>query len=93
MADRAFLRPKSMDMPTQGDWEFRPIVVFLEDSTMAGLQAQVDAGTIIQQQDPTDLYILEEIEYEVAVVRPEVGMNPAVLLYSCMLHVSHAHRI
>lgn len=93
MAERAFLQPKTMDMPVQGDWEFRPVIIFLEDPTMAGLQVQVDDATVVWSQEITDLYLLEEIEYQVSVLQPMIGGNPPVLLYSCMLHVSHAHRI
>lgn len=93
MADRAFLQPKSMDMPVQGDWEFSPVYVFLEDTTMAGLQAQLDAASIAQQQNLTDLYVIEEIEYQVVVTKPAIGMNPAELLYTCMVWGSWAHRI
>ena len=93
MADRAFLRPNSMDMPVQGDWEFKPIFKLFEDDTMAGLQAQLDVGLTIQQQDPTDLYVIEEIEYQVTVTKLASGNKPAELLYSAMIWGSWAHRI
>ena len=93
MADRAFLQPKSMDMPVQGDYEFRPLIIFYEDTTMAGLQAQVLAGMIVQQEDPTDLFLVEEVDYQVSVTAPKSGMTPAELHYSVMVHVSWAHRI
>jgi hypothetical protein len=93
MANRAFLRPNTMNMPVQGDFEFKPLIIFYEDTTMAGLQAQVVAGAAIQQQNPTDLFVVEEIEYQVSVLQPIIGMNPAVLNYSCMIHISWAHRI
>ena len=57
-----------MDMPVQGDWEFTPILVLLEDTTMAGLQAQITDRTSLESQSPTDLFLVEEIEYSTVVV-------------------------
>lgn len=93
MANRAFLQPRTMDMPVQGDWEFTPLILFFEDTTMAGLQIQLNASAQIQSQDITDLYLVEEIEYQVVVTAMKSGMTPAELLYSAMVHVSWAHRI
>jgi hypothetical protein len=82
-----------MDMPVQGDFEYTPLVILFEDSTMDGLQVQMNVSAQIQGQDIDDFFIIEEIEYQVVVTKQIDGMNPPELIYSAMVHVSHAHRI
>ena len=69
MARSVYLQPKSMDMPVQGDWEFFPVFKLLEDTTMAGLQAQLNVDVGIQSQSAPDYYVIEEIEYQVTLVK------------------------
>lgn len=90
---RTFLQPTSMKIPPQGDYEYRPIILFLEDTTMAGLQAQLTAQVSAQELSEVALYVLEEIEYQVNVTKPAVGMIPAELNYSCMLWFSEAKKV
>ena len=82
-----------MNMPVQGDFEYSPLFVFLEDATMVGLQAQLSAEVTNQAEDVTDYFMVEQIQYQVSVIKPAVGMNDQVMSYSCMIWGSHARRI
>ena len=89
---RTFLKPQSITGLPQGDFEFTPIIIFLEDTTMAGLQAQLVAEVASQQNVDEYYYVLEEADYQVTVVKLGVGMNPAEMNYSVMLRFSEAKR-
>ena len=89
MARTVYLKPQSMDMPPQGDWSFTPIFRLFEDSTMAGLEAQLVAGAGVQGIDEPNRYVIEEIEYQVTLVKA----MPLEMNYSCMVWASKAERI
>ena len=79
---RAYLKPRSVDQPPQGDFEYLPIIKGFEDSTLAGLNAQLDAEKQVQAQSVDYFYVVEEIEYQVVVTK--LGPNPD-MLYSAMV--------
>lgn len=85
MADRGFLRPRSVIEPPQGDFIYLPVVKLYESDTSAGLEALLNIGAGFQSADTDWYWVIEDIEYQVAVVRPEIGMNPAVLSYSALV--------
>ena len=87
---RAFLKPRSVDGPPQGDFVYVPLFLFFESTTLAGLRAQLDAETQLQQQSTLELYVIEEIEYQVVVTQS--GPNPG-MLYSAMVWATKAVKV
>ena len=85
MANRGFLRPRSVIEPPQGDFIYLPRVFLYEADTAAGLQAAMNPAFQLESQDTDWFWVIEDIEYEVAVARPEIGMNPAILSYSALV--------
>ena len=65
MVDRAFLKPRSVELPSQGDFQFTPIIRVFDEATPAALQAAMTADFGVQQQSTTDYYVIEEIDYQV----------------------------
>lgn len=90
---RAFLKPRSVDTPPQGDFEFLPQVTLYESDTAAGLEAAMDIGATNQSQDLDNYWVVESVEYQVAVLQHAIGMNPAVLSYSALVWSTRAHRV
>jgi hypothetical protein len=88
MANRGFLKPRSVNEPPQGDFLYLPVVVIKEAATAAELEALLNIGANGQSLDTDWFWVIERIDYEVVVVKPEVGMNPAVLLYSALVHAT-----
>ena len=91
--DRAYLKPRSVDVPPQGDFVFPPVVKIFESDTAAGLEALLDADFSIQQQSITEFWVIESIQYAVTVIRPEVGMNPAVVRYSALVWATKVGKV
>ena len=85
MVDRAWIKPKSVDIPPQGDFTFLPVVKAFEDTTLAGLNSQLAADFPTRAQSTQELWVLEEIEYQVSVTKPALGGMPAELHYSAMI--------
>ena len=85
MADRGFLRPRSVIEPPQGDFIYLPRVFLYEADTAAGLQATMNPVFQLESEDTDWYWVIEDIEYEVAVVKPAIGMNPAILSYSALV--------
>ena len=93
MVDRAWLRPVSVREPPQGDFSYLPIVRAFEDTTLAGLNSQLDASFGVQSQSVQELWVLEEIEYQVSVTKPAIGGMPAELHYSALIWATKVERV
>lgn len=91
--DRAFLKPRSVDKPPQGDFVYLPQIFLLEDTTQAGLEAQFTAQTEIRQQSIAEFWVVESVQYSTAVTAPKTGMNPAEMLYSVMIHATKCLKV
>ena len=85
MADRGFLRPRSVDDPAQGDFLYLPRVFTYEADTAAALADEMNIGAGIQSQDTDWYWVIEDIEYQTTVLSQELGMQPAVLKYSALV--------
>jgi hypothetical protein len=86
----AWLRPRSINLPSQTNAEYTPIVVIKEAATAIELQdlLNVDAG--IRADDTDNYFVVESVDYQVAVLQPMIGGNPAILSYSALVHISRA---
>ena len=93
MVDRAWLRPMSVREPPQGDFTFLPVVKAFEDTTLAGLNSQLDADFGVRSQSLNELWVLEEIEYQVSVTKSAVGGLPAELHYSALIWATKVERV
>lgn len=85
----SFLRPRSVIAPPQGALTYTPKIVFLEDSSLAGLQAQVDATTGTQSIDADNYYVLEQVQYQV--MTSKLGPGPDTI-YTCMIWLTKAEK-
>ena len=83
----------SVREPPQGDFTFLPVVKAFEDTTLAGLNSQLDASFGVQSQSVQELWVLEEIEYQVSVTKTAVGGNPAELHYSALIWATKVQRV
>ena len=90
---RAFLRPRSVMEPPQGDFEYVPVIRGYEDTTLAGLNAKLQTEKDIQAASVDELFVIEEIEYQVVVTKPSIGGNPAELLYSAMVWATEVVKV
>ena len=93
MVDRAWLRPVSVREPPQGDFAYLPVVIAFEDTTLAGLEAQMDADFPTRAQTATEYWVLEQIQYQVSVTKPAIGGNPAELHYSAMVWLTKVEKV
>jgi hypothetical protein len=91
--DRAYLKPRSVDVPPQGDFVFPPVVKIFEAGTAAGLQALLDADFGIEQQSLTEFWVVESIQYAVVVTAMTSGMTPAELLYSALVWATKVEKV
>lgn len=85
MANRGFLRPRSVIEPPQGDFIYLPRVFLYESDTAAGLEATMNPAFQLEGQDTDWYWVIEDIDYQTAVVKPAQGMNPAILSYSALV--------
>lgn len=90
---RAYLKPRSVERPPQGDFSYLPVVKLHEADTAAGLEALMDTEFGVNSLATTELWVIESIEYQVAVLKPAVGMNPAQLSYSALIHATRAKKV
>lgn len=93
MVNRAYLRPRSVDNPPQGDFQYSPAMVILEDTTQAGLQAQLVSEFNTNAQDMDRFWVIEQVEYTVVVTNPATGVSPAKLLYSVLVWATKAEKV
>lgn len=93
MVDRAFLRPRSVIEPPQGDYQYFPIVRFYEDTTRAGLQAQMNVTFSVDAQSLSEFWVIEQVEFDVEVTKPAVGGNPAELIWTAMVWATQAIKV
>jgi len=85
MANRGYLRPRSVIEPPQGDFVYIPRIFTYESDTAVGLALEMTVGLEIQSQDPDWYWVVEDVEYQVTVIKLAIGMNPAVLSYSALV--------
>lgn len=85
MANRGFLRPRSVDDPAQGDFLYLPVFFIREADTAAELETLLNLNAGIQSQDPDWYWVIEDVEYQTTVLDQEQGMQPAVLKYSALI--------
>lgn len=90
---RAFLRPVTVEPPPQGDFEYIPEVYGYEGDTMAELIDAMNGGVGTQSTDLENYFVVEDIQYQVAVTKPAVGNNSAELLYSAMVWATRVHKV
>jgi hypothetical protein len=88
MANRGFLRPRSVNEPPQGDYIYIPVVIIKEAATAAELEVLLNLGATGQSLDTDWFWVIERIDYEVAVLQPMIGGNPAILSYSALVHAT-----
>jgi hypothetical protein len=62
---RVFLKPRSVELPSQGDYEFVPLVRVYEADSAANLESQLNAEFGVQSTSTTEFYVIEDIEYQV----------------------------
>lgn len=65
MARTQFLKPRSVELPSQGDFTFTPLILVFDEATPQLLQAAMNLGALAQGQDVTQWAVIEEIEYQV----------------------------
>jgi hypothetical protein len=83
-----FLRPTSVVQPYGGDFDYLPQVFLYEDTTIAGLEAQLSDRATIQAVDPDNYWVVESVEYQVVVTKHALGMDPAEMNYSAMVYAT-----
>jgi hypothetical protein len=88
MANRGFLRPVSVQEPPQGDFKYLPVVIIKEAATAAELEVLLNLGSVVQSEETDWFWVIERIDYEVAVLQPMIGGNPAILSYSALVHAT-----
>lgn len=91
--DRAYLKPRSVDVPPQGDFAYPPVVKLFEADTAAGLEAMMDADFGIQRQSITEYWVIESIQYAVVVTAMWSGMVPPKLLYSALVWATKVEKV
>jgi hypothetical protein len=89
----SFLKPRSIALPTQGAFKFVPEVIIHESDTAAGLAALLNGDVVVQSSDLDNFYVVEHVEYQVAVLQPMLGGNPPILSYSALVHLTRANKI
>jgi hypothetical protein len=92
MATR-WLHPRSVSLPSQGAYQFLPKVILHEAATAAELQDLLNVGAISQSTDPDNYYVVESIEYQVAVLQTMLGGNPPILSYSALVRLTQVQII
>jgi hypothetical protein len=93
MTDRAFLRPRSVIEPPQGDFRYLPEYRLYEAPTAALLQDALNLEAGVDQQDLLNFWVVEEIQYQVAVLKQEIGMTPAVMSYSAVVRATQVIKV
>jgi hypothetical protein len=88
MALPAWLKPKSVALPSQTYAQYTPLVVIKEAPTAAELEVMLNAEASIRSLDVQNYYVVESVEYQVAVLQPMIGGNPAILSYSALVHIT-----
>jgi hypothetical protein len=88
MALLAWLQPKSVSLPSQKVVQYTPLVVVKEAATAAELQDLLNVDVGIRSTEVTNYYVVEHVEYQVAVLQPMIGGNPAILSYSALVHLT-----
>jgi hypothetical protein len=93
MASRAFLKPRSVQEPSQGAHSYLPVVRVLEADSAAGLEAAIAGGVQVESQDTTAYWVVESVQYSTAVVQTMLGGNPPIVRYSALLHATKILKI
>ena len=76
-----WLQPRSVLPPVQTPLQYQPRVLLLEDTTMAGLQAQLENEVNLNSVDPVNYWVVESIHYQVT-PSPGMGMHYSVLVHA-----------
>ena len=79
-----YLKPKSVDLPSQGAFEFRPVVLIFEEMSAAALQVSMTAAMVAQTVDATQYFTIESIDYEVTYKPPPMDL----MSYSALVHAT-----
>jgi hypothetical protein len=91
---RKFLKPRSVDIPPQGEFHYIPIIIVHESDTAQGLEDLFDLGlTRYQAETPLDFYVVESVSYTVSVIVEQMGSTPAVMSYSALAWVTQCKRV
>jgi hypothetical protein len=93
MANRAFLKPRSVQEPYEGAFSYLPVVRTYEADSAAGLEALMSAGVQVESQDTTAYWVVESVQYSTAVVQTMLGGNPPIVRYSALLHATKILKI
>ena len=86
-----YLKPKSVEHSTQGDFTYYPRFFLLEDTTMAGLQSQIDFQVNVDAFNVGSFWVVEEIEYQVTFA--PTPMDNDRVIYSCMIWATEVEQI
>ena len=76
-----FLKPKSVDEPYQGAFQYRPLVRVFDEASPAALETAMTTALSIQEVDPTRYIVVEQIQYETYVTVPPMPVNR----FTCMV--------
>jgi hypothetical protein len=93
MVSRVFLKPRSVQEPYQGDFQYVPIVKIYEAATAAALEDMMSVNFTVESQDTTQYLVIESIQYSTVVVQTMLGGNPPILRYSALLHATQVLKI
>jgi hypothetical protein len=93
MVSRVFLKPRSVQEPYEGDFQYLPIVKIYEADTAAALEAQMSLDFGIESESLTQYTVVESIQYSVAVIKMETGANDHMALYSALVHATQVLKV
>jgi hypothetical protein len=93
MADRAFLKPRSVSEPPQGDFRYLPEYRLYEAPTAALLQEALNLQVSVDTQDILNYWVVEEIQYQVAVLKHALGADSAEMSYSAVVRATQVVKI
>lgn len=60
-----YLKPRSVDLPSQGQFEFRPHVKMFDADSPAALELELNNFFSIQSLDADNKWVVEDIQYAV----------------------------
>ena len=87
MADAQYAKPPALaGFSLQGTWTYRPLVVLIEEDSIAALQTRLDQEVGSLAVDPDLYWVIKDIQYETVAAPPGVK-------YSLMFHVEIVERV
>jgi len=82
---RVYLKPKSVDLPSQGDYLYQPRTKFFENTDQTLLETDVNNWLSTTQLALIDTFIvIEHIDYEPVTTRD--SLPAPVVRHCCMVH-------